>query len=92
MGLTLKKVFWYDLKLKKNLAWVITCFIPFFFFLIGIKNFIPVIAFVGGVMLGIDGILILLMYKKIRPKNLLVYPLILIFLGGILYEIVYFLK
>jgi len=42
--------------------------------------------------------LILLMYhKKIKNqkskiKNLLVYPLILIFLGGIIYEIIYFLK
>jgi tyrosine-specific transport protein len=98
LGLTLKKVFWYDLKIEKNLALVITCFIPLILFLIGVKQFIPVISFVGGVMLGIDGILILLMYhKKIKNqkskiKNLLVYPLILIFLGGIIYEIIYFLK
>lgn len=28
LGLTLKKVFWYDLKIEKNLAWLVTCFIP----------------------------------------------------------------
>jgi len=98
LGLTLKKVFWYDLKIGKNLAFAITCFIPLVLFLIGVKQFIPVISFVGATMLGIDGILILLMYhKKIKNqkskiKNLLVYPLILIFLGGIIYEIIYFLK
>lgn len=92
LGLTLKKVLWYDLKLTKNLAWLITCFLPLILFLIGIKNFIPVIAFVGGVMLGIDGILILLMYRKIKPKQILVYPLFLILIGGIIYEITYFLK
>jgi len=92
LGLTLKKVFHYDLKMKKNLAWFITCFVPLFLFLIGIKKFIPVISFVGGVMLGIDGILVLLMYRKIRPKNFLIYPLFLILLGGIIYEIIYFLK
>jgi len=92
LGLTLKNVFQYDLKMKKNSAWLITCFIPLALFLIGIKNFIPVIAFVGGVMLGIDGILILLMYRKIKPKQILVYPLFLILLGGIIYEIIYFLK
>ena len=92
LGLTLKKVFWYDLKFSKNLAWAITCFFPLILFLIGVKQFIPVIVFVGGVMLGIDGILILLMYRKIKPKNLLVFPLVLIFLGGIIYEIIYFLK
>lgn len=92
LGLTLKKIFWYDLKIDKNLSWAITCFIPLFLFLIGIKSFIPVISFVGAVMLAIDGILILLMYRKIKPKQILVYPLFLILFGGIVYEIIYFLK
>ncbi len=99
LGLTLKKVFWYDLKIERNLSWAITCFIPLALFLIGIKEFIPVIAFVGAVMLGIDGILILLMYKKAIPaenkiakfKKLIVYPLFLLLLGGIIYEIIYFI-
>jgi tyrosine-specific transport protein len=92
LGLTLKKIFWYDLKIEKTISWAITCFVPLILFLIGIKGFIPVIAVVGGVMLGIDGILILLMYKKINPRNLLIYPLFLILFGGIIYEIIYFLK
>ena len=92
LGLTLKKVFWYDLKIGENLAWAITLFLPLILFLVGIKDFIPVIAVVGGVMLGIDGILILLMYRKIKPKQILVYPLFLILFGGIIYEIIYFLK
>lgn len=92
LGLTLKKVFWYDLKIGKNLAWAITCFLPLILFLIGIKSFIPVISFVGGVMLGIDGTLILLMYRKIKPKQILIYPLFLILFGGIIYEIIYFIK
>jgi len=92
LGLTLRKVFWYDLKIEKNLAWAITCFIPLILFLIGIKSFIPVISFVGGIMLGIDGILILLMYQKISQRKFLIYPLLLIFLIGIIYEIVYFIK
>jgi tyrosine-specific transport protein len=98
LGLTLKKVFWYDLKLKKNLAWALTCFLPLILFLIGIKNFIGVISFVGGVMLGIDGTLILLMYRRLaltenrKKMSFLVLPLILIFVFGIIYEVVYFLK
>lgn len=91
LGLTLKKTLWYDFKIPKNLAWGISCFIPLFLFLIGMKNFIQIIGFVGGVMLGIDGILILLMYRKLTKKKF-VYPLILIFLVGIAYEIIYFLK
>ena len=85
-------VFHYDLKVGKNLAWLITCFVPLILFLAGIKNFISVISFVGGVMLGIDGILILLMYGKISKKKFLIYPLSLVLLGGIIYEIIYFLR
>ena len=100
LGLTLEKVFWYDLKIEKNIAWAITCFPPLILFLVGVRQFIPVISFIGGVALGIEGILILLMYQKIKLKTqkskfksyLLVYPLILIFLGGIVYEIIYFIK
>ena len=91
LGLTLKKVFWYDLKFTKATSWAITCFLPLFLFLIGFKNFIAVISAVGGIMLAIDGILILLMYNKTRPeRKLLVYPLILVFLAGIIYSIIYF--
>jgi hypothetical protein len=46
----------------------------------------------GGVLLGIDGILILLMYKKIGGKPLIILPLSIIFFLGIIYEIIYFIK
>lgn len=94
LGLTLKKVFWYDLKIPHSISWTITCFLPFFLYLIGIKSFIPVISFVGAVMLGIEGILILLMYGKIesnKKKKIGALSLSLLFLGGIFYEIIHFL-
>lgn len=91
LGLTLKKVFWYDLGFNKNLAWFITCFVPLLLYLIGVHDFIAVIFFVGAIMLAVDAILILLMYNKIRPeRKFIVYPLILVFLGGIIYSIIYF--
>lgn len=91
LGLTLKKVFWYDLKFKRILSWAITCFLPLFLYLAGVKSFIAVIGVVGGIMLAIDGILILLMYKKLRPeRKIFVYPLILLLLGGIIYSVIYF--
>ena len=61
-------------------------------FLLGLNSFIGMISFVGGVLLGIDGIMILLMYKKIGGKKYLIYPLSLVFLLGIVYEVVYFVK
>ncbi len=92
LGLTLKKVFWYDLGFNKNLSFFLTCFVPLFFYLLGIKEFILVISFVGAILLGIDGILILAMYKKIKPKSILIYPLFLILVFGVILEILHFLK
>lgn len=94
VGLTLKKTFWYDLKIPKNLSWLLTIFFPFFLYYLGFNNFIGIIGFVGGIMLAIDGILILLMYRKIKGKksNILVYPLVMVFLAGIIYQIIYSLK
>jgi amino acid permease len=95
LGLTLQKIFWYDLKIKKNIALALAVFPPLIFYLFGFNRFLSVISLVGGVFLGIDGILILLMYRKVKGseiKSFFIYPLFLIFLFGIFYEIFYFLK
>jgi len=91
LGLTLKKVLWYDLGISKNLSFVITVFFPFLLYILGFNNFIKVISFIGSVALAIDGILISLMYRKIKPeKRMLSYFLILFFVLGIIYSINYF--
>jgi len=98
LGLTLKKILWYDFKMKKNLAWFLTCFIPLGLFIMGFKSFIYVIGLVGAVAIGIDGSLILLMYRNLMlkkgeiKKSLLVFPLIFVFVFGIIYELIYFFK
>ncbi len=89
-GLTLKKVFAYDLKIKNWQAFVMTCSVPMILYLLGLKSFIGLISFIGGVLLGIDGIFILLMYKKIGGKKNIIYPLSFVFLLGIVYQIFYF--
>ncbi len=94
IGLILKKTFWYDLKIPRNLSWLLTIFPPFLLFYLGFNNFIGIIGFVGGITLAADGILILLMYRKVKggKSNALVYPLVLFFLAGIIYQIIYSLK
>jgi len=92
LGLTLKKTFWYDLKINKNLALLITLLPPIFLFLLGFREYITIISLVGAITLAIDGALILLMYKKLKPKAYFVLPLILIFIAGIFYQIFYLLK
>ena len=91
-GLTLKRIFSFDLKMKEGISFLIAVSVPFILYLLQFKNFISVISLVGGIALGVDGIIILLCYKKIKKRNILIYPLILIFLLGIIYETVYFLK
>jgi amino acid permease len=95
VALTLKKTLWYDLRIPKALAWGIACFIPFILFLLGLKDFVKVIGLVGGALMAIDGIIILLMYKKIKKSKtakILTYSLSLIFVLGLIYEIIYFVK
>ncbi len=91
LGLTLKKIFWYDLKLNENISWFVTCFFPFGLFLLGVNDFIKILTLVGGTLLAVDGILVSIMYQKIVSfkKRLLTYPVIIIFVLGIFYELIY---
>jgi len=91
-GVVFKKTLMFDLKIKHWQAFVITCCVPLILFLLGLKSFIPLLSFVGGILLGIDGILILLMYKKIGGKKIVIYPMSIVFLLGVIYEILYFIK
>ena len=92
LGLTIKKILWYDLGLKKHFAWGITSFLPLFLFSVGIKKFIPVVSFVGGIMLGIEGVLIMIMYLRAFKENLsnvkkvFVFSLIFFLVLGIISE------
>jgi len=91
-GTILKKTLIFDLKIKHWQAFVMTCSVPLILFLAGLRSFIPLLSFIGGVLLGVDGIFILMMYKKIGGKKIIIYPLSLVFLFGIIYEIMYFIK
>lgn len=92
VGLTLKKVFWYDLKISRQISWLISMFVPLALFLAGFQDFIKIIGFLGSVMLGTEALLIILMYRRIKQNVFWAYPLILVFLGGIIYELIYLFK
>lgn len=101
LGLVLKEIFIYDYKLNNVISWILTCFVPFLVFLLGLVSFIKVIAMVGAITGGLNGIVILLMYLKTKEKGeqkpafslniprLIIYILFLIFGLGILYQIYY---
>jgi amino acid permease len=102
LGLTLKKVLWYDFKLKKGLSWALACFTPLLLFVLGFKDFIVIISFVGGIALAVRVIITILIYLRVKTKGdlkpvyslklprFLIYSLILFFVLGIVYQIIYF--
>jgi len=96
IGLTLKKILWYDVGISKNISWAITCFFPLFLFLIGCTHFIKVISLTGALSIGTEGIIIVFLYKeflktkfssKINPFYIF---LSIVFLLGVFFEIFYF--
>lgn len=104
LGLTLEKVFWYDLGLGKTPSWFLACGIPLILFFLGFKDFIAVISLTGGVALSLDATIITLAYLKSKTKgdlepayNLsiprpLVYSMIVFFVLAAIYEIYYFIQ
>ena len=91
IGLGLKKIFWYDFNLSKNLSWFIACSVPFLLFLLGLREFIDIIGLVGALAIGCEGIIIVLMYKKFYDKmNSWFYVLPAFFVLGIFFEFFYF--
>lgn len=96
LGLTFKKILWYDFGLPPKLSWLIACFMPLILFFLGLKEFIPVIGLTGAFALGFEAIIIVFLYraflkKKLFPKmNSFLYALPAFFIIGIFFEIFYF--
>ena len=97
LGLTFKKVLWYDFGLSRNLSWLIACFLPLFLFLIGFRQFLDVIGVTGAIALGCEAILIIFIYRAFLKKkfaqkmNSLLYFLPIFFILGVFFEIFYFI-
>ncbi|MFA5052336.1 MAG: aromatic amino acid transport family protein [Patescibacteria group bacterium] len=69
LGLTVKKLFWYDYGVPKRIAWFVAVTVPVLMFVSGLKDFITVIGLTGAVMLGLEGIIITIIYLKIKKKE-----------------------
>lgn len=99
LGIELLNTFKFDFSIRHKIAWAFVVFVPVLIFLLGAREFIGVIGFVGSVFSGALGILVALTYAKLkqspvcRKHECLRFPgvltllLILLFLAGIVYEI-----
>lgn len=101
IGLNFKENLWFDYKLSHLFSWLIAMGIPLILFLLAPHDFIKIISLVGGIIGGMSGILVVLMYWKAKengdrkPEYVLRFPrwlsymIIGVFVAGIVYEILY---
>jgi len=69
LGLHLKNTFIYDLKLSNKLATIVACGLPLFLFLAGFRNFIGTLGFVGTVVGVVEGVAIILIFKRAKKSG-----------------------
>lgn len=101
LGLALKEMYSQDYGLDKTLAWVLTCFVPFILFILGLSSFVEVLGIVGSITGGFSSILILAMYRRAKKRgdqepeylikipNFVIYILYIIFGLAVLYQVYY---
>lgn len=92
LGVALLDLFRYDFKLSHKLSWAAVIIPPVVIVLFQVGSFIDFIGLAGSLVGGIDGIIILLMYLKLRKKkakksNFLYIPTPLVGLGMIVYAL-----
>ena len=99
LAFALKKMFEYDYNIDKFSSWFLTCSVPLVIFMLGVKSFIRTVGIAGSVSGGLMGILVVLMYIKakklgnrrpeysIKKSNIMSWILILLFVFGIIYEL-----
>lgn len=100
-GISLKEIFWYDYGISEKKAWLLTCSIPLFIFLLGLRDFIQIITFAGSITGGIAGILVTLIFyrAKIKGDNKPAFEfnfsktissvIILVYILGMFYQFIY---
>jgi len=93
LGLTIKKVFWYDLKFPRGLSFILAVGVPLVFYIVGFKSFVLIISLCGAIAIGIEGFIHIFLYKKAVALHLkqkiapILYLLPLFLLIGVILEI-----
>lgn len=101
LGLVLKHALTYDLRFSRLAATVLVIVLPLLLFLFATRDFVKVIGFVGSVLGGIEGLLMLKLHRAARERGqrtpeytiriprAIYYLMGCIFAVGIVYEVVY---
>lgn len=102
IGLALKQTFIWDDKIKPFFANILVISVPLFLYILGIRNFISILNIVGGIFIGIQTLIMVLVYwqakrgKVLRPSSynlhhtwLFIIPVLLIFILVTWYNIIH---
>jgi tyrosine-specific transport protein len=98
LGIGLKQILEFDLRVDRRIAWLLVALAPFLLFLSGFKDFISILSLVGSISFGVSGLLIIAAYRRAkklgdqRPayalarSSLIEIALCLMFAAGIVYS------
>lgn len=95
VGSNVRDQFVYDLKEKRLVSWALTVLVPLLAFVLGARDFVNLIGFLGATLGAAIGIVIIYMGWKVMGKNSkyavlrrLAVPLMMLFIAGLLAEII----
>jgi amino acid permease len=101
IGLSLRDSLSWDYSVRKSIASFLVIVIPFIIFILGLREFIAIMDFVGGVFISLTMFLVILIYWRAKQKGdlpvgkyrlhhttLLIALLVLALTGGALYSII----
>ncbi len=69
ISMSIKRQYEWDHDMSRSKAWLLTVFVPVIFFLIGVRNFIQTIGFLGAVFGSLNAIAIVLIYWQAKKKG-----------------------
>jgi len=99
LGSAFLEIFNLDYGISRRLSWLLVVTPPLILFLGGLRTFIGIMGLAGAVAIGIEGIIMILIYTKAKSKGdrvpeyslelpkFIYYLMILVFLAGIVYSI-----
>lgn len=96
-----KKSLEHDLSFTPIISGTIIVGFPLIIYFLGFQNFVKLVDYVGSIFISLEGILIILIWRKIskieseykifnKINPLIIYALLLVFISGILYKLVYY--
>lgn len=94
IGINVKEILTEDMKLPSAFGGLVAVLVPLILYLSGLKNFLEVVAFTGGVFLALEGVFVIMMWRKAfyespwRKASIFLYP---VFLTALAYQVYSFI-